>query len=404
MSAPAVDPLPATTVPARRSAGVERAAWTFYVIAAIGSSIGQIWVGVDTPPWPATVPVWTRVLLVAPFAIVIDLGGAVASAFADSRRRLGEAAYGWRILSAASVTLAVGINVVGHAGSPYLATVFGGLGVFAYSVWLLHSAARRRDALRAAGMLRPTAPAYGLMQWKREPTVTWRARTLAIDHGYDRVHSLTLARTQLADEARRAALADHIEAKIRARHKDDPILASIAATTTPVDDVAQELIDLIDAHGWAVVINAQIQPPTPAAAPTAEPAPTPTHQPSPADDAESPHDTPDLDDDMEDDDLDDDEADLADETDDLTGNAADLAAIVPTKPKVYHRWRAMWIDISDRPKEKNRDLADDLATSVRTVQRIRAVGAAGLLDAPQPPTPRVLRLAATNGVPREYPS
>lgn len=391
LSAPAVEPSPAIAAPPRRSIGVERAAWAFYVVAAIGSSIGQIWVGVETPPWPDSVPLWVRALLVAPFAIVIDLGGAVASAFADSRRRIGEAAYGWRILSAASVTLAVGINVVGHAGSPYLATVFGGLGVFAYVVWLLHSAARRRDALRAVGKLHATAPSYGLLQWKREPDVTWRARSLAIDHGYGRVQSLTAARTQLAAEARRAALAEHIEAKIRARHENDPILASIAATTTPIEKVAQELIDMIDAHGWAVVINAQIQPPQAnTIAVTPQPAPAPTGQPDPDETDTGPQDEADQDD----------EADIADETDQLTDTMADLVPMVPTKANAYQRWRAIWIEISERPDDANKQLADDLDTSVRTVQRIRAVGAAGLLDSPQPPTARLLRLAAANGIPR----
>ena len=393
-SAPAADPSPATTAQAWRSAGVERAAWTFYVIAALGSSIGQIWVGAETPPWPDAVPVWTRALLVAPFAVVIDLGGAVASAFADTRRRLGEAAYGWRVLSAASVTLAVGINVAGHAGSSYLATVFGGLGVFAYCVWLLHSGARRRDALRATGMLRTTAPAYGILQWKREPNLTWRARTLAIDHGYGRVQSLAVARTQLADEARRAALAEHIEAKIRARHHKDPILASIAATTTPIDEVAQELIDMIDAHGWAVVINNQIQPPqAPTATSTPPPAPVPTDEPDP-DPADARPDGTVADD------TDQVGQATADQTDHLTGTMAELAAMVPTKANAYQRWRAIWIEISERPDDTNKQLADDLDTSVRTVQRIRAVGTAGLLHPPQPPTVRLLRLATATGVPR----
>jgi hypothetical protein len=393
-SAPAVDASPATAAPPQRSIGVERAAWTFYVVAALGSSIGQIWVGVETPPWPDTVPLWVRALLVAPFAIVIDLGGAVASAFADSRRRIGEAAYGWRILSAASVTLAVGINVVGHAGSPYLATVFGGLGVFAYAVWLLHSAARRRDALRAAGKLRATAPSYGLLQWKREPDVTWRARTLAIDHGYGRVQSLAVARTQLAAEARRAALAEHIEAKIRARHHDDPILASIAATTTPIDEVAQELIDMIDAHGWAVVINAQIQPPA-APAPAAVPHP---YQPRPDIDDQDDFRDDRVDHDVDDDRVDDDREDDDDRGEDLD-QLTDLVAIMPTKADGYQRWRTWWNEISVRPDATNQQLADDFDTSKRTVQRIRAVGAAGLLDSPQPPNGRRLRLATTNGVP-----
>jgi hypothetical protein len=362
LRAPAVDPPHITAAPPPRPAGVERAAWAFYLIAALGSSIGQIWVGVEVPPWPDALPLWARVLLVMPFAIVIDLGGAVASAFADARRRLGETAFGWRLLSAASVALAVSINIVGHASSPYLATVFGGLGIFAYSVWLLHSAARRRDALRACGLLRNTAPAYGLLQWKREPALTWRARALAIDHGYGLVQSLTIARAQLAAEARRAALATHIEAKIRARHEQDPILASIAATTTPIDDVAQELIDMIDAHGWALVINAEIQPPVPASPQTASEL--------------QPHD----------DDEDDKRAkDNGSERNRLTDVSAELARIMPTSPAAYQRWRGLWAEISERPDATNKQVADDLATSVRSVQRIRAVGAAGLLDSPHRP-------------------
>ena len=64
---------------------------------------------------------------------MIDLGGVVTAAFADTRRRLGENATGWRRLSAGSAVLAVAINVIGHHSS-YLAAVFGGLGVFAYTV------------------------------------------------------------------------------------------------------------------------------------------------------------------------------------------------------------------------------------------------------------------------------
>jgi hypothetical protein len=238
-------------------------------------------------------------------------------------------------------------------------------------------------------MLRTTAPTYGLLQWKREPHLTWRARTLAIDHGYGRVQSLAVARTQLADEARRAALAGHIEAKIRARHENDPILASIAATTTPIDEVAQELIDMIDAHGWAVVINAQIQPPA---------APTPTPVPHPYEPGADLDDQDDVRDDRLDHEVNDDreaDDDRREHLDQLT----DLVAIMPTKAHGYQRWRAWWHEISVRPDATNQQLADDFHTSKRTVQRIRAVGAAGLLDSPQPPHGRRLHLATANGVP-----
>ena len=372
-AATAPTPTPASPSPS----GVERLAWAFYTIAALGSSIGQIWVGVEVPPWPDAMPVWLRAVLVLPFAVVIDLGGAVSAAFADARRRLGETAYGWRILSAASVTLGVGINIVGHADVPYLAAVFGSLGIFAYCVWLLHSAARRRDALRAAGKLANTTPAYGLLQWKREPEVTRRARALALEHGYGLVESLTIARAQIAAETRRAALAHHIDAKIRSRHAD-PILAAIAATTTPVDEVAEELMDMIDTRGWAESIRAEIDPPTPVLAIAAAPA---VEQ---QDDDGVP-------------DTDDGDSEETEQTDQLD-QPVELARLVPTNPAAYRRWRTLWIEIGERPDATNKQLADDLDASVRTVQRIRAVGAAGLLDSPQPPNGRLLRPASTNGV------
>src|SRR5262245_41354579 len=90
---------PRTPDPGGHHRAAEHAAWVFYAIAALGSTIGQIWVGVTTPPWPADLDWWWRAALVAPFAAVIDLGGVVTSAFADARQRLGETAYDWRILS-----------------------------------------------------------------------------------------------------------------------------------------------------------------------------------------------------------------------------------------------------------------------------------------------------------------
>jgi hypothetical protein len=375
LPAPAAEPPAANLAIPPRPTLVEKSAWVFYAIAALGSSIGQTWVGVDISPWPSWMPLWARILAVAPFALVIDLGGAVAAAFADARRRLGENAYGPRIVSAIAAACAVAINIVGHHGNPYLAVMFGGLGVMAYTVWLMHSAARRRDALRAIGKLPTTPPSYGLRQWIREPDVTDRAKRLALLHGYNLNDSLTNARIQLRTEERRAALARHIEAMIRARHQADPVLASIAATTTPIDDIADTLMTMIDVNGWARTIAAQIQAPAPAPRPqTTEPQPNPTEEKHVGTGEERDH-------------PDDDEIDDTDQSD-------DLGQVVPTNLTAFQRWRNMWVAIAERPDATNKQLADDLDASVRTVQRIRAVGAAGLLDSPRPPRP--LRLASTN--------
>ncbi|MEH1166420.1 hypothetical protein V6V47_13630 [Micromonospora sp. CPCC 205539] len=348
------------TTHSRRPA-VEHAAWIFYAIAALGSTIGQIWVGVQTPPWPDTLDWWWRALFVAPFAIVIDLGGAVAAAFADWRQRLGEAAYGWRILSATTVTVGVTTNIVGHADVAYLAVVFGGLGVFAYAIWLMHSAARRRDALRATGKLADTAPVYGLTQWWREPAVTRRARSLALAQRLPLHRSLDIARQQLREEKRRSALAAHVEKLIRSRH-DDPVRADIAATTLDLDAVAAALTAQADVPGWARVIGADLLPPPPL----------------------------------------DSAADLDAERDTVAVAGpmppADVLRRVPQDQASYDRWRQLWADLKADPDTELPEFAQRHGISLRQVQWIRRTGASGLLDSPLTLIDRIAQLAANNPV------
>ncbi|GAA0475449.1 hypothetical protein Aca07nite_84310 [Actinoplanes capillaceus] len=350
------------TTPASPTSRIaERTAGVFYLIAAVGSSVGQIWVAVTVPPWPDQIAWWWRALLVLPFAVVIDLGGVVTAAFADTRRRLGENAYGWRLLSAGSAALAVAINLFGHHHTPYLAALFGGLGVFAYTVWLLHSAARRRDALRAAGKLTDTAPAYGLFQWWREPTVTRRAKSLALRHGYPVQQSLTLARQQLRDERRTAALSGHVEALIRARH-DDPTLAAIAVTTLDIDAVASALSAQSDIDGWARAIGVDLVPPIP------EPSSgTSTDQ-------------------------------LAlDAGPDMAELPRDILRRVPVQQNDYEQWRTIWHSWQQQPDDSHHTIAARHNISPRQAQWIRAAGTAGLLDSAIPPIIRLQRLIQANG-------
>jgi hypothetical protein len=351
------------TTPASPTSRIaERAAWAFYLIAAAGSSVGQIWVAVTVPPWPDQIAWWWRALLVLPFAVVIDLGGVVTAAFADTRRRIGETATGWRLLSAGSAALAVAINLFGHHHTPYLAAVFGGLSVFAYTVWLLHSAARRRDALRAAGKLTATGPVYGLLQWWREPAVTRRAKALALRHGYPVQQSLALARQQLRDERRTAALSGHVEALIRARH-DDPTLAAIAVTTLDIDAVATALSAQADIDGWARAIGVDLLPPTP------EP-PSGTA-------------TPDLS--------------ALDAAPDVAELPKDVLRRVPVQQNEYDQWRTIWRSWQQQPDDSHHTIAARHDISARQAQWIRAAGTAGLLDAAIPPITRLQRLIQANG-------
>jgi hypothetical protein len=337
-----------------RAGAVERAAYVFYLIAALGSSIGQIWVGVTTAPWPQDLPVGWRIAIVAPFALVIDLGGVVTSAFADSRQRLGETAAGWRVLSAMSMIVGVGINVIGHRDTPYLAVVFGGLGSFAYTVWLLHSAARRRDALRAAGVMATTAPVYGIARWVRSYTLTRLARDLALQHGYGLFASLDAARQHLRDQTRNAALLAQVKRYVTEQHAD-PILASIAVTGIDTDALAAKIRTGIDVDALAATILTHLNPAPPAQQPTASPAvsgPLPTVP-------------------------------------------VDVLRTVPTKQDEYDRWRALWTQIRTEPaKTSSRVLADRLGIGLRTIQRIRAIGPTGLLEDRIPPAIRLAALAS----------
>jgi hypothetical protein len=150
---------PVTSAPAPWSPA--RLAYWFYAVAAAGAVIGQTWVAVTHVPWSPGVPVAVRVAAVLPFALCLELLAMALAAMADERMRLGEHAYGFRMFSAVVATVAVGILVAGHWPHLYWSAGFGLLSCSAYLLWLLHSAARRRDALRAAGKLADTASDYG---------------------------------------------------------------------------------------------------------------------------------------------------------------------------------------------------------------------------------------------------
>jgi hypothetical protein len=130
-----------------------------------------------------------------------------------------------------AAVVAAGINLAGHWGDWLPAIGFTGLSAFAYCSWLMQSNARRRDALRAAGKLAATPPVYGVAQWVREPGLTKRARTLAVEHGYGVHESLRVARGEVRTEIRHKALAVALKRRIVELHAGDEIGATIAATT-----------------------------------------------------------------------------------------------------------------------------------------------------------------------------
>nr|WP_239102596.1 hypothetical protein [Actinoplanes siamensis] len=247
-----------------------RWAYSFYAVAATGAVIGQSWVALDHMPWPAHMPVWTRVLLVLPFAICLELLAMVLAAMADERMRLGEHAYGFRVFSAIVAVVAVGIQIAGHWPDLYWSSVFGLLSSSAYLLWLLHAAARRRDALRASGKLRDTAPDYGIWRRIRHPVWTARAAELAREGRTDDTgqwrplklyESLRAAELMLGDEKRRPAIAHAVKRVVRTDQRD-PYMADVAVSTLDVDRLAEELAARVDYKSWADRLTPAITPPT----------------------------------------------------------------------------------------------------------------------------------------------
>jgi hypothetical protein len=163
------------------------------------------------------------------------------------------------LFSAAIATLATGINVVGHWGNVYAAVFFGALSASAYILYLFHSAFRRRDALRARKALAKPAPIYGWRQWRREPEVTRRARSLAQANNLGLHESLRMARDELRAETRLVALAKLVERRIRQEHSD-ATSAAIAANTYDLARLAAEIEARADYAGWADVIGETLSP------------------------------------------------------------------------------------------------------------------------------------------------
>ncbi|MEV6285381.1 hypothetical protein [Kribbella sp. NPDC051770] len=243
--------------------GADKVAYAFYATAATAALVGQVWAGVTHIPWPDEgFSTFLKIALVTPAVAVIELGGVATAALADLRRRKGEQAYAYRAMSLFAAIVALVFNVVGHwrPEERFLAFGFGGLSAFAYVLWLIHSSARRRDALRVSGQMANTGPVYGVVQWLREPRLTWQARSLAIEHGYGMFESIRAARDHVRNAARRNAIAGTVAEYIRSEHQDER-LAKIAETTYDADRLAGMLEERINYEVVTNKLTRAISPP-----------------------------------------------------------------------------------------------------------------------------------------------
>lgn len=247
-------------VPAAEITGAAKLQYAFYGTASLFALIGQVWAALDHITIGGGWPTWLQALVMAPALAVIELAGVATSHQADLRRRLGEQAYGYRALSLMAAMVAAGVNLLGHWGEWFPAVGFTGLSVFAYCSWLMQSAARRRDALRAAGQMANTAPVFGPIQWLRQPKLTWRARLIAISEGHGRTESLQLAAQRMHRETRDKAIAKAVQKVIKTQKKDANG-AIIAAATIDPDTLATALKARTDYDAWTDHLSVDLAPP-----------------------------------------------------------------------------------------------------------------------------------------------
>ena len=223
---------------ATRARGPLGLLFVFYLamagLALYGQSDGLMtWLGIDR--WYA---------LAVGFAI--ELLAAVLLGFADWRRtHRGEQAIAARVLSVAVALGVAALNWYGHDTSIGQRMLFTGASLAGYAVWTLHSNARRRDALRAAGRLAAQPPVFGVAAWLRSPKVVWRARQLATAEPSLSVHAaIAQARTELATEARQRAIAAALRRKLS--RSLDATSADIAMVSYDLDEVAARLAASVD--------------------------------------------------------------------------------------------------------------------------------------------------------------
>lgn len=248
------------SVPATEITGAAKLQYAFYGTASLFALIGQVWAALDHITVGGGWPTWVQALAMAPALAVIELAGVATSHQADLRRRLGEQAYGYRALSLMAAMVAAGVNLLGHWGEWFPAVGFTGLSVFAYCSWLMQSAARRRDALRATGQMANTAPVFGPIQWIRQPRLTWRARLIAIGEGRGRSESLLLAAERMHRETRDKAIAKAVQKVIKTQKKDANG-AIIAAATIDPDTLATALKARTDYAAWTDHLSVDLAPP-----------------------------------------------------------------------------------------------------------------------------------------------
>ncbi len=222
----------------------------FYALVALVAVTGQTLGATEYLGWE-----WQ--LAVLPAAL-LELGGIALAVFADARRRLGERAVAARVGAVTVAVFATWFNWISHSNR-IAALLFAGFTAFGFALWLITSEARRRDALRANGMLPEPAPAYPLAQWAARPWLTWHARTLAkADPALGLYGSLDVAGKDLDRQQRNRRLARALRRRIRAER--GRAQAALAVRIYDMDAIAERLRATADVEGLAQMLGEDFTP------------------------------------------------------------------------------------------------------------------------------------------------
>lgn len=201
----------------------------FYLVCATISVIGNTQAAAGWLGW-----IWPMAMLAV---MAVEFGGVVLSMHADSRRELGEKAIWTRVLSAVVALGAVLGATLGHLKNPGQAAFFGGVSALGYLIYLNHSGAKRRDALRARGDLPEPGPAFGLLQWLQHPIVTSKAR--ALDRGTDDRIAKALAAVKTEHRNAKARSAAERLARKRMEKRFGKDQADLMLAIIPFDGVVE---------------------------------------------------------------------------------------------------------------------------------------------------------------------
>jgi hypothetical protein len=240
--------------------GADRVAYAFYGAAALSAVVGSALGAVSLIEWPVWLSKELQYVIASVPVAVVELGGAVSAALGDQRRQLGERAIGYRAMSGGIAAAAIAWQLFSHHFMWY-GWAFAGLSVIAYTLYLLHSAAKRRDALRSSRKMANLAPVYPLWQQIRHPQIVRLAKSLVQeDETLGIFEALRMAREELATQHRHEMIAKALKRAYKEAYKDSATGREVILATMDLERLAAKVEGNADYEGWAAVISSKLAP------------------------------------------------------------------------------------------------------------------------------------------------